>query len=724
LLRSNRWKNRQNEDESETGAERAAASNDSTGMTEASYSTGRCPVLLVGLMIFLLLLPGGTVAAAEAPTEPAIVLRLPPTVTPDEVKQLVSDLAAKGATTVPPATVSVADQDSLAARVANRLVRAAPAAGRFLELRKLWAQAMAQEGQAAGGMFLLALAGLIAAALLVEFLIRIGLRALLHSLQVKPGSTLFSAFGRHALAVGIGVIGFLIVMRSGMGFLGNGSPLLTGIASHVADGTADWRIAMGVLTALAAPGIAPARPLLIDDHAARAITHWISIYLVSAVILVTGVWVAGRLGGDDMTLLAGLGAGIALLVYKIVMFFRLRSPVAAAILAAGGGLRATAWKFAAASWHWVFIGLSTLVFLLALEEFVVGNNPRAAAAATALQTVIVGFALIWAAKRRFVIEDVRLNPGRWWLTVASRTLDVVLLLGSALWLARLFGYDVLSPTGGAGETVLRPIFKAATTLSVAWLIWVAIRGFLGERMPQQAALVDEDVAPSEPAGMTRLATLLPLIRTAIAIATFFLGVVIALGDLGVNIGPLLAGAGVVGIALGFGAQALVRDVIAGVFFLIDDAFRLGEYIDTGRLKGTVEAISIRSVRLRHQNGQVHTIPFGLIQAVTNSSRDWAIVKFNLHVLPEADLELVRKTLKQLGRALQEDPAIGGDFIQPLKMQGVADVTQAAIMIRCKFTARPVRPSYLRRQAMREIIKRFAAAGIAFATPPANASNPA
>jgi small-conductance mechanosensitive channel len=425
-----------------------------------------------------------------------------------------------------------------------------------------------------------------------------------------------------------------------------------------------------------------------------------------------------------MTLLTGFATGVVLLVYKIVMFFRLRSPVASAILAAGGSKLSFARQFAAAWWHWLFIALSVLVFLLALEEFTVGKNPRAGVAATALQTVIVAFGMIWAAKRRFVVEYARRTSGRWWLPVVSRAVDVILLLGSALWLTQVWGYDVLDPEAGSfAEMVLRPLFKAATTLAVAWLIWAMIRGFLGERIPHQGSLADEDGPMSSVAGVTRLATLLPLIRNTLAIAVFFLGAVLALGDLGVNIGPLLAGAGVVGIALGFGAQALVRDVIAGLFFLIDDAFRLGEYIDTGRLKGTVEAISIRSVRLRHQNGQVHTIPFGLIQAVTNSSRDWAIVKFNLHVAPGTDLELVRKTLKQLGLSLLEDPEIGGDFIQPLKMQGVADVTQAAIMIRCKFTAMPTRPSYLRRQALREIINRFAAAGIAFATPPANASNP-
>jgi small-conductance mechanosensitive channel len=195
----------------------------------------------------------------------------------------------------------------------------------------------------------------------------------------------------------------------------------------------------------------------------------------------------------------------------------------------------------------------------------------------------------------------------------------------------------------------------------------------------------------------------------------------ALSHLGFNIGPLLAGAGVIGIAVGFGAQSLVRDVISGVFFLFEDAFRVGEYIDTGRLKGTVEGISLRSLRLRHQSGQVHTVPFGQILAVTNSSRDWAVVRFNLHIEPTADLELVRKTVKRVGLELLEDRELGNEFIQPLKLQGALDVTRDTMVIRCKFTARPGRPSFVQRQALRRIIQRFGEVGIRFAAPPAAAA---
>jgi small-conductance mechanosensitive channel len=163
-------------------------------------------------------------------------------------------------------------------------------------------------------------------------------------------------------------------------------------------------------------------------------------------------------------------------------------------------------------------------------------------------------------------------------------------------------------------------------------------------------------------------------------------------------------------------RSLVRDVISGIFFLMEDAFRVGEYIDTGRLRGTVEGMSLRSVRLRHQNGQVHTIPFGQVQSVTNYSRDWSVVKFILHLEPTADIETVRKTIKRVGEELLEDPEVGGQFIQPLKMQGVVDVLQTALVVRCKFTATPSRPTYLQRQALRRVIDAFAEVQIRFAAP--------
>ena len=162
----------------------------------------------------------------------------------------------------------------------------------------------------------------------------------------------------------------------------------------------------------------------------------------------------------------------------------------------------------------------------------------------------------------------------------------------------------------------------------------------------------------------------------------------AVSAMGVNIGPLLAGAGIVGIAVGFGAQTLVRDVLSGIFFLFDDAFRIGEYIDVGESKGTVERMSIRALMLRHQLGHIYTVPFGAIRRVANYSRDWMIMKLEVRVPFDTDLERLRKVVKQAGTELKADPEIGPMFLQPLKSQGVNRIDDSAFVVRVKFMARP------------------------------------
>ena len=135
-------------------------------------------------------------------------------------------------------------------------------------------------------------------------------------------------------------------------------------------------------------------------------------------------------------------------------------------------------------------------------------------------------------------------------------------------------------------------------------------------------------------------------RSFVFVTIAIMATLTALSSFGIDIGPLLAGAGVVGIAIGFGAQTLVRDIVSGVFFLVDDAFRRGEYIDVGAVKGTVEKISLRSLRLRHHLGPLHTIPFGEIATLTNYSRDWVIMKLPLRLTYDTDPEKVRKLIKK------------------------------------------------------------------------------
>ncbi len=215
-------------------------------------------------------------------------------------------------------------------------------------------------------------------------------------------------------------------------------------------------------------------------------------------------------------------------------------------------------------------------------------------------------------------------------------------------------------------------------------------------------------------GQSRLATLLPLFRGAILAVVVVTIILIVLMELGINVSPLFAGAGVVGLAVGFGSQTLVRDIFSGAFFLLDDAFRKGEYIDIGDVKGTVEKISVRSFQLRHHLGALNTIPFGEIKVLTNYSRDWVIMKLPLRVTYDTDVEKVRKLIKKLGQELLSDPVIGDNFIQPLKSQGVIEMQDSAMIIRVKFMTKPGDQWLVRKKVYQDIRELFAREGIRFA----------
>jgi small-conductance mechanosensitive channel len=262
---------------------------------------------------------------------------------------------------------------------------------------------------------------------------------------------------------------------------------------------------------------------------------------------------------------------------------------------------------------------------------------------------------------------------------------------------------------------LRAIATAGVVLLIGWILLRYLKAFFDAHAPKppRALPGEDDVLEEVP--QSRIATALPLIRNLAIGAVSAVFLLIALSKLGVDITPLLAGAGIVGLALSFGSQALVRDIVSGIFFMADDAFRVGEYIDTGRLKGNVERITLRALQLRHQNGQVHTIPYGQLASITNFSRDWATMKFTIRVDRSANIETVRKTIKKVGEEMLTDPEVGHDFLLPVKMQGITDITENALVVRIKFTAKPLRPTYVQRLALRRIYAALTTAGVQFAS---------
>ncbi len=290
--------------------------------------------------------------------------------------------------------------------------------------------------------------------------------------------------------------------------------------------------------------------------------------------------------------------------------------------------------------------------------------------------------------------------------------------GILAFVAGIYAFFYIWDNDGARmvESYADRLLDIMVILFIGYVVYHAFRIWIDTKIAEEVGDQPEVELGDEGGGTSasRLATLLPLFRNFVLIVVVVSVLLVVLMELGINVGPLFAGAGIVGVAIGFGSQALVRDIFAGAFFLFDDAFRKGEYLDVGGVKGTVEKISVRSFQLRHHLGYLHTIPFGELQVMTNFSRDWVMMKLPLRVTYDTDVEKVRKLIKKLGQDLLSDPEIGDDFIQPLKSQGVIEMQDSAMIIRVKFMTKPGDQWVIRKRVYAEIRALFEQEGIKFA----------
>ena len=267
--------------------------------------------------------------------------------------------------------------------------------------------------------------------------------------------------------------------------------------------------------------------------------------------------------------------------------------------------------------------------------------------------------------------------------------------------------------------ISREIISAGTDILVvllgAYIAWEIIQSIVETRMPEGESDSKLDMeGEGGGAGASRAETLMPLLRTFLLLLIVITAIISTLHSLGVQIAPLLAGAGVIGIAVGFGSQKLVQDIISGIFFLWDDAFRKGEYIEAGGLIGTVEYISIRSMRLRHHLGAVQTLPYSEISTVRNLSRDWATMKLEIRLPYDIDIDKVRKIIKKVGRKMLENEEYGSKMLLPLKSQGVGRIEESTLIVRMKFTCQPGEQFVIRREAYRLVKEALEVNGIHFA----------
>lgn len=297
------------------------------------------------------------------------------------------------------------------------------------------------------------------------------------------------------------------------------------------------------------------------------------------------------------------------------------------------------------------------------------------------------------------------------------TLARAFLIGLAFWiLARVWGIGF--PHLATSDDAILRLTRACVIVLAILFAFDALWQFTRLAIDAKIARVDKagSSGAEVSAKQTRLRTLLPVARNFAMVICATLAVLMTLSTLGIEIGPLIASAGVVGLAVGFGAQTLVKDIISGIFYLLDDAFRVGEYIQSGNYSGTVESFSLRSVRLRHQNGPVFTIPFSALGAVENGSRDYAIDKLLVTVTYDTDLEKARKLINRIGQQMTEDPELAPMIIEPLKMNAVGEFGTYGIQLKLKTTTKPGSQSTVRKRAYPLIKRAFDENGIEFAHP--------
>ena len=286
-------------------------------------------------------------------------------------------------------------------------------------------------------------------------------------------------------------------------------------------------------------------------------------------------------------------------------------------------------------------------------------------------------------------EGESATPVSIWAVVVDRGVRLLLIVAGIWVLAWALGLDLVEIAGRDTPVtrLLNGAAHAVVILLVADLLWQLVRTVIDRQLEESAPAAGghgddhgPQLSPDEARRRGRIRTLLPILRIVLLVVLAVMAILMALSDLGVQIAPLIAGAGVVGVAIGFGSQTLVKDIISGMFYLLDDAFRVGEYIVSGNYRGTVEGFSLRSIRLRHHRGPIFTVPFGMLGAVQNLSRDWVIDKITVGVTYDTDLDLVKKVVKQVSKEIMADPILAKGIIEPLKSQGVAAMGDFAIQV--------------------------------------------
>jgi moderate conductance mechanosensitive channel len=253
--------------------------------------------------------------------------------------------------------------------------------------------------------------------------------------------------------------------------------------------------------------------------------------------------------------------------------------------------------------------------------------------------------------------------------------------------ARLWGISLASviEENVAARGIAHAVMAIFATLFIAWLLWILID-----------TAITEALSPGGPrnksrnASSTRARTMLPLVRNALFVTIVTIAGIVTAANLGINVTPLLAGAGVIGLAIGFGAQSLVTDLITGLFIIIEDTISVGDWIDVdGGHAGRVEHLSIRTVRLRDGQGAIHAIPFSQIKIVKNLSRDFAYAVFEVRMGFSDNVDQVTQLIREVGADLMADFRYRREMLGPIEVWGLDRFDPNWMVLKGQIKTRPL-----------------------------------
>lgn len=481
-----------------------------------------------------------------------------------------------------------------------------------------------------------------------------------------------------------------------LGFLAAASVLASAFTEHssvpyaatliIIEAYATTRISLAIIQLIVSPDEQGLRLVHISDAAAIYVNRWLSWIVVIAVFGMAAVNMLPELGAslDTRNAFSKL-VGLVVHLLLLVMVWHSRKTTAVAIRGTGANPNLFGIRRVAAD-VWPVLATVFIVGVWLLWSAGTQNGFERLIHFFAWSTaVIVGASLIsifllGAIDRVFIRnreEGQTLPAGtrNVYQLLVRRAIYIVITIVTALVLLQVWGLDTWAwfKEGSVGRRLASAAVTIAITCFLAVLAWESLNIAINRRL-------DKWREAGDIARAARLRTLVPMVRTALFVIIAMIVLFTALSQLGVNIAPLLAGASIIGVALGFGSQKLVQDFITGIFLLMENAMQVGDWVTVAGLSGSVEYLSIRTVRLRAGDGSLHVVPFSSVSTVTNTNRGLGNASVRVSVTADANVEEVYDALKSVGADMRADPKFKDLILADLDIWGVDQVDGSMITI--------------------------------------------